>query len=447
MANETSPDQAGQSPSCVRWLVFALACATSFLLYVHRYSWNIVGPALQSDLNLSNAQIGFLFSLFYYTYAAGQIPSGVTVDRFGPHRFLSAVIAIWSIALACLALTTNLLFLGCFRLLFGAAQAGCYPALSKMTRIWFPLSQRTVIQGFIATTFGRAGGALSPILMATLLIGYMHLSWQFALLLLSAIGIFHSILFLILCRDSPHHDERVNEAERELIGGGGELVKRESNERIPPAAALKNRSMKFFTVQQFFSAGSDVVFVGLIGTYFLEVHGQDMKQTGILASLPLWGGALGGIAGGMLNDGLIRITGSRRWVRSGVGMAGKVIGCGMLVAVIMQSDPVAAALFLAASKFFSDWSQPTTWGACTDLGGRLSATVLGIINTAGTIGGVVMPVIFGVVLDWFTTTSTIDGNLVNVTDWNPLFVILTVMYLASGLCWLGVDCTRRIGGS
>ncbi len=184
--------------------------------------------------------------------------------------------------------------------------------------------------------------------------------------------------------------------------------------------------------------------MSLIGTYFLVAHDFDIKQTGWLASLPLFGGALGGIVGGWLDDVIIRRTGNRRWARSGVGFVGEVIGCGMLALVVMQTDGVKAAWLLMAAKFFSDWSQPTTWGTCTDLGGRFSATVFSIINTAGTIGGIFMPVIFGVVLDWFTTVSVIDGAEVSSTNWSPLFVLLSAMYLASGACWLLVDCTDRL---
>ena len=36
-------------PTRVRWLVFALACAASWLLYLHRYSWGVVKPAFQRD--------------------------------------------------------------------------------------------------------------------------------------------------------------------------------------------------------------------------------------------------------------------------------------------------------------------------------------------------------------------------------------------------------------
>ncbi len=427
-------------PTNIRWRVFALACGASFLLYLHRYTWNLVGPQLQKDFGLTNTEAGFLFSLFYYTYAGGQIPSGVIIDRFGPHRFLAAIIAAWSGAIAIIGQTPVLGVLGVARLLFGAAQAGCYPALTKATRSWFPASSRTTIQGWIATTFGRAGGAMSPIILGTLLMGWWGLSWQTSLGVLGLIGVAYAGIFGLLFRNTPADHPGVNEAERKLIAEGQAPASATVTTPLPASRAWKSRSLRFFVVQQFLDAGSDVAFVSLIGTFFLRARGFDIAKTGWLASLPLWGGALGGIAGGWLNDRAIASTGSRRWSRSGVGFVGKVVGCVLLAMVVPQTDGTMAALFLMGAKFFSDWSQPTTWGACTDLGGRYSATVFSIVNTAGTTGGIVMPILFGAVLDLFTT-KTPGGP---VTDWNPLFLLLALMYLGSGVCWLLVDCTKSL---
>ncbi len=440
---------APQAPTQIRWLVFWLACGASFLLYLHRYSWNIVGPKLQAEFSFTNTQAAFLFSLFYYTYALGQIPSGVVIDRYGPHKFLTVIIAAWSAALAGIAMTGNLLLLGLWRLVFGATQAGCYPALTKVSHQWFPSGQRTVMQGWVATAFGRAGGAMSPIILGALLIGACGMSWQASVIAISLIGGVHCCAFYLLFRNSPDQDPRVNQAERELLGEPASLVSaaKDPHKTLPVNVALRNRSLRFFTLQQFLDAGSDVVFVGLIGTYFLAAHQFDIQKTGWLASLPLWGGALGGIAGGWLNDVLMRRTGNRRWTRSGVGFAGKTLGCGMLALVVMQSDGVVAAWLLMAAKFFSDWSQPTVWGVCTDLGGRFSATVFSIVNTAGTLGGVCMPLVFGGVLDWFTVSSIVEGEPLTSTNWSPLFVLLSAMYLASGICWLMVDCTDKLNDS
>jgi len=453
-------------PTRVRWRIFALACGASFLLYLHRYSWNLVGPSLQKELAFSNTEVAFLFSLFYYTYSSGQIPSGIIIDRFGPHRFLSALIVAWSIAAAAIAHTTQLTLLGLCRLVFGAAQAGCYPALSKVTQQWFPANHRTALQGWIATTFGRSGGAMSPIIIGTIMMGWLGMSWQTALTCLGGIGLVYALLFWMVFRNTPGEHPSVNHAELSLITGDvhqhqiqssvdtvGQSSEANSNHSaaretapavLSPRLVLRNRSMRYFVCQQFLDAGSDVAFVSLIGLYFLKARDLDIASTGWLASLPLWGGALGGIVGGWLNDQGIRSTGSRRWSRSLVGFFGKLVGCAMLLLVVRQSSAVGAGLCLMAAKFFSDWSQPTTWGTCTDLGGRFSATVFSIINTAGTLGGVAMPLVFGGLLDWFTSKVPLDGQVVETTDWGPLFYLLSGMYLASGLCWLLVDCTKKI---
>lgn len=432
-------------PTGVRWEVFALACGASFLLYLHRYTWNIVGPAVQHDFSLSNTEAGLLFSLFYWTYASGQIPSGVIIDRYGPHRFLSAIAFAWSLSLAALGTTSQLALLGLWRFIFGATQAGCYPSLTQVTRRWFPRRQRTVLQGWIATTCGRGGGAMSPIILATLLMGTCGLSWQRSLFVMGICGVAFALVFFWRFRNAPEEHPGVNAAELALIREGELPTTTASAAQVLPAQrALRNRSLQFFVVQQFLDAGADVVFVSLIGSYFLQARGIEMAKTGWLASLPLWGGALGGIMGGWLNDTLILRTGNRRWSRSGIGLAGKLIGCVMIGVVTLPEQAVAAGLVLMLAKFFGDWAQPTVWGTCTDLGGRFSATVFSIINTAGTLGGVVMPLIFGLVLDWATVTETVAGETLTSTDWTPLFLLLAAMFLTSGLCWLGIDCTRSL---
>lgn len=283
---------------------------------------------------------------------------------------------------------------------------------------------------------------MSSIILGTVLMGWCGLSWQTALGVMGLAGAAFGIAFLILFQNSPAEHPLVNDAERALIAEGSTTQILRGT--LSWSRAVRSRSLFCFTVQQFMDAGSDVAFVYLIGKYFLDRHGLDIKNVGWLASLPLWGGALGGIAGGWLNDRLIRQTGNRRWSRSGIGFVGKIIGCAMLFVVSGQGEPVAAGIALMAAKFFSDWSQPTVWGTCTDLGGRCSATVFSIINTAGTIGGIVMPILFGMLLDWNTTKQIVEGKQITLTNWGPLFVLLATMYLASGICWLLIDCTKSL---
>jgi fucose permease len=179
--------------------------------------------------------------------------------------------------------------------------------------------------------------------------------------------------------------------------------------------------------------------------YFIEARDvSDKFVLGLLASVPLWGGALGGIAGGFINDGLIAVTANRRLSRSIVGFSGKTIACVCLYLSITHPEPMVGASLLFATKFFSDWSQPTVWGTSTDMGGRYSATVFSVINSAGSVGGVVTPLLGGFLLDRYATQSDVAGKLTKIVHYEPVFIMVGIMYLMSATCWLFIDCTNSL---
>lgn len=429
-------------PTQVRWLMFALACGTSGLLYVHRYTFNFIKPQLAEEFGYNETQLGALFSLFYYTYGGVQLPAGMLCDVAGSRLFLGLSIALWSLALAATGWSGDYRALAMLRLLFGGAQAGAYPVLAKISRAWFPLRQRTMLQGIVATTCGRLGGALSPIIMASLLMGACGLSWRMALVVMMAAGLGFAVVLLIFFRETPAEDERVNAAERELIAAG-EVPLTAVRGLLPLHKALKNRSLVALALQQLLAAGADVIYVSLMGSFFLDQYHVKIGSAGWLASLPLVGGAAGGFVGGWLNDRLIRGIGPR-WGRVGVGLTGPLIAALLMFTVIGQPTALAAGLALMAVKFFVDWNQPTVWGAAADLGGRYTATIFALVNTAGTIGSVICPPVFGMILDWNSTVRYLGGEQHMHVNYGPLLAVVAAIYLVSALSWLFVDCRQRL---
>ena len=51
-----------------------------------RNSIGVIAPDLAAELNLSASEIGLLASLFFFSFAAAQIPLGIALDRYGPRR-------------------------------------------------------------------------------------------------------------------------------------------------------------------------------------------------------------------------------------------------------------------------------------------------------------------------------------------------------------------------
>ena len=148
----------------------------------------MIAPYLEQDYGLSKTELGGIYSFFTPTYGLGQIPSGILCDWIGPHFFLGLIIVLWSLLVPLYGVSGGRTGLVAVRLAFGAAQAGTYPALSNVTATWFPLKTRTIVQGWVATFFGRSGGAMSSILLGTILIGYFEMEWQWALVVMGAMA-------------------------------------------------------------------------------------------------------------------------------------------------------------------------------------------------------------------------------------------------------------------
>jgi len=499
-------------PTDIRWLVLTLASITSMILYFHRYTWAIIRPQLEKEYGFSNTELEQIFAFFNFTYGIGQIPGGIVSDIFGAHIFLGSIIGLWSLALICFALAGSFWVFCGSRLIFGLAQAGAYPSLNTISSIWFAPSSRTTLQGFVASFSGRIGGALAPLIMATVLMGHCGFSWRTALIIMASVGIFFAAAFLVLFRNSPYLDKRVNKEERALIKNGYEKKGRvawtltpiviatfvlclwlfklnwitvslmivglflfltpgvkaffsslvnnkhepdpnETEQTIDGAKpkkrilkfskAAKHRSYQLLVFQQFSNAGADIVYTSVLGSVFAS-KGSSIAEIGVYASLPLFGGAIGGYVGGYLNDFAIKAFRSRRWARSSMGFLGKALATVCLYTAITQHSAESLAWGLFVVKFFSDWSQPTVWGTCTDLGGKNAGTVFSIVNTTGNFGGLVIPLVVGPLLDHYSTFEMVNGVQERITDYGPMFVMVGIMYMISAVVWLFINCTKPI---
>jgi ACS family glucarate transporter-like MFS transporter len=431
---DAAPPAPFERPTRVRLLVLALACGLSFLLYLHRYVWGFVKEDIQREFGWYPVTLGSLDSLFAASYALGQIPSGVLCDWFGARLLLGASAILWSLALAGITAATGVLSMGAARVAFGAAQAGCYPVLNKVSKNWFPLGMRPAAQGLIATLCGRGGGAACFVLFGTVLIGALGLPWREAVLLLAAFGVLVGALFLTLFRNTPREHPWANRAEANLITAGDPESAIATRSRLNWRALVRSPSAQLLCARAVFSNMADVLYVYWIPLYLRNVHHVETVHAGWMAALPLVGGALGGMFSGAVQSAVLLRTGDRRWSRAGAGLAGKLMAAGLMLTLLGLDSATAVAGVLLAVKFFSDAEQPAEWGVTTDLGGRNAATVFACVNTTGALGGVVAGPLIGFVLQSYS-----EEGMPTAAGWNAVFIVIALEYLAAALCWLGID--------
>ena len=432
MDSSPSINNSGDRPTRVRWIVFALSCGTSWYLYLHRYAFALIKPKLQEEYGLGNDELGLMDFAFSVTYTGFQFPAGVLADATGAHIFLGASILVWSLALA-LHAVPNLTVLTAARGLFGAAQAGAFSAISRITRTWIPADVRTTAQGWAGVSFGRIGGMSSNLVLAFLLIGVFGLDWRIGIFIIAGGGIYHGILHLLIFRNSPRQHPWVNQAEADLIG---DLEADKSKPKEGLIARLRRvRTTKRAIVNlvclnaaSTFSTIADNIYSAWIPLYLASVYQLKFKEMGIYSALPLLGGAIGGASSGFINDWLIRRTGNRRWSRSLVGFVGKSTAAVILaIALLFRDDPYLFCSILFFVKIFADASLSTRWGAITDISGNATASVFAFNNAVAGIGAMVAPVVYGYVSEYF--------------GWTEVFGIACAAYLLCGAAWLAVDCT------
>lgn len=402
------------------------------MLYLHRYMFGLIKPKLVEEFELGETELGVLDSAFTLFYSSCQVPMGLVVDSVGVHLILTAMIIVWCVGLGLHAWAPRGEHLWYGRVVLGAGQAGVFAALSRVTRSWFPSRVRTTVQGWVGVFFGRIGGLSANLLVGALIIGVLGFGWREAVYGLAAGGIVFAVLFAVLFRNSPAKHPLANGAEAALIDDDAaswpmvatptpflKMLKRMSPRSL--------RNLLTLNLQTILSTMADNIFSAWIPLFLYKVHGLDFRDMSVYSALPLLGGACGGAFGGWLNDAVLRRTGSLRWARTSVGLAGKGMAAVVLaVAMLWYDDPYTFCSLLFVVKFFSDWSLTTTWGAVTDIGGRATATVFAFNNSVASLGGIPASIIFGAIAEY--------------ASWRMVFLTGAATYLACALTWLAIDC-------
>ena len=132
--------------SYVRWSVLAIISLMYMVTYIDRSNISVAAPAIAKELSLSKIELGLIFSAFIWAYAIGQVPGGWLADRFGPRRVLLIIVPFWSLMTSATAFASGLTSLFAIRFIFGLGEAGAFPTASRAMQLWFPRSERGLVQ-------------------------------------------------------------------------------------------------------------------------------------------------------------------------------------------------------------------------------------------------------------------------------------------------------------
>jgi MFS family permease len=374
--------------------VFLLLCVMAFIMYVDRTNISVAAPILKRELQLTNTQLGLVFSAFATAYACCGVPGAWLSDRFGARRLLTLSGLIWSVATIGTGLVWGLASLVVARLLVGAGEAPIYATAARVISNWIPEYRRGLAQG-VMHGCGRLANALAPLIVTGLIV---FMTWRLSFVVLGVVTIFFFVFLYVWFRDEPRTHPAITDGELAVLRrSSGKVTTGRTLEpivwpdllrRVWPASAacFAHGWMLWF-------------FLNWVPSYFSTRYGMKIEASAIFSTLVLLGGTLGTMTGGVLSDWHFRKTKNRLRARRDIiifGFLSSIVG---LVPLLLSDNLVINATGLGVAFFLSELADSPLWLVGAEVAPKHAGTSSALTFAGMAVAGAVSPLIVGKLLD------------------------------------------------
>jgi len=418
-------------PSKVRWLLVFWLFVLSAVSFLDRVNISIAGASIASDYNLSNVQLGFVFSAFLIGYALFQTPGGWLADKLGSRRVLAAGVLWWGVFTALTAslsssLTHALLLFISIRFLLGAGEAIIYPASNQFITRWIPTHERGIANGWIFAGVG-AGAGISPPLVTWVM---LHYGWRYSFWMCAAIGLAAGAVWYSIARDTPQDHPSVSAAELRTIESGLTLNRNEDVASLVPWRRIFSSVSVLAVTLSYFCYGYVAwIFFSWFYIYLKKVRGLDLKSSALYGMLPFIAMTICCLAGGLLNDALTKSQGKRAG-RCGVAVFSMALTAVFLIFGSRAGDAHIASVVLAGGAGALYLSQSSFWSVTADIGGASSGSVSGLMNMGAQLGGAL--------------TASLTPWIAGHYGWTASFLVAAGLSVVGSFAWLLVDPNKHL---
>ena len=369
----------------MRWRVALLVCAAIAISYLDRQSLPVAVAAIQRDIPLTNTQFGELSSVFLLAYALMYAGGGVLIDRLGTRRGFLVIMIFWSLACASHSLADRRLDAGRQPV---PARRGRGRRLSRgdqgRSPSGFRSAERSTAMGIVNA--GTAVGAVvaPPAIAAILLYG----SWRWVFVACGAAGL---ALGGVVVDASTRRPAVLTRPPSRQPGG--------DRPGMPWSSLLTLRQVWGLVAAKFLTDAAWFFYISWLPKYLYDARGFDVKQVGYYAWVPFAASGIGSLARRLVLELADHAAAARSTSRasSRSASAPRV----MPVIVFVTHVPVEWAILLFSLAFFGQQSWSTlVMIVPTDLfERRIVASVAGLVGFGGAMGGLVMNLVAGRLLD------------------------------------------------
>jgi MFS family permease len=371
-------------------VVLALLCLIYLIFFVNRVNISTAAPLMKADLKLSNTQLGLVFSAFAIPYALFQLIGGWIGDKFGARLTLSACCAlVGASTILTGAATHGFVSLFVLRLALGFGEGAAFPTATRAMSGWIPARSWGFAQG-IAHSFGRLGTAITPPIMAALLV---FTSWRGSFVVLGLLSLVWLFAWAGYFRNEP---------------GNHPGITKEELAELPPVASGSRKAVPWrplarrilpVTIVDFCYGWTLWLFLSWIPTFFFENYHLNLQSSAMFSAGVLFAGVIGDTMGGVATDRLLRMTGSLIVARRSVIVTGFLGAFVFLLPVVLIHDLRIAAIGLSLAFFFAELIVAPIWAIPMDIAPRYAGSASGMMNFGFAAAGLVSPSSFGYLVD------------------------------------------------
>ncbi|QLZ68775.1 MULTISPECIES: MFS transporter [Legionella] len=365
--------------SIMPWMVWGLGCLFYFYECLLQVSPSVMSNELMRDFSVTSQTLGILSGIYFYSYAAMQLPGGVLMDYFGPHRLLTLATIVCAVSTIAFGMTDNF-FMACVaRLMIGFGSAFAAVGTMKLAANWFPAQRFALLTGLMVT-IGMLGAIGGEAPLALLIESF---GWRHSMLIMGIVGLILAVLLIVIAQDTPKNYEKTHHPS----------IKEEP--LIPSLLTLiKNKQLWLVACYGGLMYMATPVFCGLWGVPFLMTKMMITKTTAAnYISLVFIGWAIASPLWGILSN------------RIGLRKPPMYIGCiGALITSIIFifapiNNPIYMEILLFAFGIFSAGFLPAFTVAKELCNKKYVATGLSFMNMMNMIGIALAQPLIGYILD------------------------------------------------
>ncbi len=415
-----TPSTSSTPRTAYRWIVCTLLYVATTINYLDRQVISLLKDDLALEFHWTESDYSHIVMAFTTAYAIGLLAFGRIVDRIGTKLGYTIAVLIWSVFAAAHALARSTFGFGFVRAGLGVGEAGNFPVAIKSVAEWFPKKERAFATG-IFNSGTNSASIFGPLLIAWI---YQTWGWRAAFLWTGLLG-FIWVIFWIIYYDIPSKQKRVNQAEMDYIHAD----EPESVERRPSVPWLKllgTRQTWTFLLGKFLTDPIWWFYLFWVPSYFNITFHLNLTKSAVHVSIVYVAAGLGSVLGGYLPGWL---AGFRGWDLYRARKVSMLIYALMVVPVITIRSATeiwtAVALISLALAAHQAWSANLFTTVSDRFPRHAVSSVVGIGGMAGSIGGVLFPIVVGRLLDYYKALGDIKPG------YDILFAVCGCGYLVA----------------